>query len=86
MSINVLLIQRGIEPFKGQWAFPGGFVKIDESAKQVSLQPREVYGVEKEGFQIGILIRFNRRILLDDYERVWCGAPILYSLRNFDCL
>ena len=34
LSINVLLIQRGIEPFKGQWAFPGGFVKIDESADE----------------------------------------------------
>ena len=34
LSINVLLIQRGIEPFKGQWAFPGGFIKMDESADE----------------------------------------------------
>ncbi|MBR5897841.1 MAG: NUDIX hydrolase [Muribaculaceae bacterium] len=33
-DINVLLIERGIEPFKGLWAFPGGFMRIDESAEQ----------------------------------------------------
>ena len=25
-KLNVLLIERGIEPFKGRWAFPGGFL------------------------------------------------------------
>ncbi|AQT68003.1 Bifunctional NMN adenylyltransferase/Nudix hydrolase [Anaerohalosphaera lusitana] len=27
---QLLLIQRGTEPFKGNWAFPGGYVDIDE--------------------------------------------------------
>ncbi len=34
VSIKVLLVQRGIEPFKGSWAFPGGFMKIDETAEE----------------------------------------------------
>ena len=33
-KLNVLLIERGIEPFKGRWAFPGGFLKMDETALQ----------------------------------------------------
>lgn len=30
-SLVVLLIERGIEPFKGSWALPGGFVRVDET-------------------------------------------------------
>jgi 8-oxo-dGTP diphosphatase len=29
-SLDVLLIRRAHEPFKDRWAFPGGFVNIDE--------------------------------------------------------
>lgn len=34
VAIKVLLIQRGIEPYKGKWAFPGGFMNIDETVEQ----------------------------------------------------
>ena len=34
LNIKVLLIQRGIEPFKGKWAFPGGFMQMDETIEE----------------------------------------------------
>ena len=30
-QIYVLLIQRGNDPYKGYWAFPGGFLNMDET-------------------------------------------------------
>ena len=37
-KLRVLLIERGIEPYKGKWALPGGFLKMDESAEDGALR------------------------------------------------
>ena len=37
-KLRVLLVERGIEPYKGRWAFPGGFLKMDESAETGALR------------------------------------------------
>lgn len=38
---KVLLIERGDEPFKGCWAFPGGFLNMDETAEQCAIRELE---------------------------------------------
>ena len=59
---KVLLIQRGNEPFKGCWAFPGGFMNMDETTEQCAVRELE----EETGLkvteikQIGAYSRVNR--------------------------
>lgn len=45
---QVLLIQRGGEPFKGRWAFPGGFMEMDETTEQCAIRELE----EETGLRI----------------------------------
>ena len=45
---KVLLIQRGDEPYKGCWAFPGGFMNMDETTEQCALRELE----EETGLKI----------------------------------
>lgn len=35
-SLKLLLIKRALEPFKGKWALPGGFVKMDETLDEAA--------------------------------------------------
>ena len=40
-KLKILLIERGNEPYKGCWAFPGGFLDMDENAPQGALRELE---------------------------------------------
>ena len=45
---RVLLVQRGIEPFKDCWAFPSGFMNMGETTEQCAIRELE----EETGLQI----------------------------------
>lgn len=38
---KVLLIQRGADPFKGAWAFPGGFMNMNETTEECAIRELE---------------------------------------------
>ena len=49
----VLLIQRGNEPYKGYWAFPGGFLNMDETvAHCAERELEEETGIVLTGMQL----------------------------------
>ncbi|MBO5748957.1 MAG: NUDIX hydrolase [Muribaculaceae bacterium] len=54
-SLAVLLIERGIEPFKGRWALPGGFMRMDETITECAR--REL--LEETGVDIEFVEQFN---------------------------
>ena len=37
-SLQVLLVKRGVPPFEGQYAIPGGFIRGDESPEEAALR------------------------------------------------
>ena len=46
-ELKVMLIQRDIPPFQGEWALPGGFVHLDESLEAAAIRElKEETGIE----------------------------------------
>jgi 8-oxo-dGTP diphosphatase len=38
LDLKIMLIKRDISPFQGEWAIPGGFVRMDETLEQAALR------------------------------------------------
>lgn len=76
---QILLIKRGVEPGKGKWALPSGFIESDESPEETAL--RELY--EETGISgrikrlIGVYSEPTEtygRVLLIAYEAEFVGG------------
>ena len=56
----MLLIQRGFDPFKGAWAFPGGFMNMDETTEQRAIRELE----EETGLRLSDIHQIGRTLRL----------------------
>jgi len=67
-KLKVLLVRRGGEPYKGEWALPGGFLRNDETAKEGALRElREETGLAASAIgELGVFSDPDR----DPRERV----------------
>ena len=73
---KVLLIQRGNEPFKGKWAFPGGFMNMDETTEQD--KPYEVKGQDDAAKAEWFLLK-DLPELAFDHDEIMTDAITLYG-------
>jgi ADP-ribose pyrophosphatase YjhB (NUDIX family) len=74
---RVLLLRRGIEPSRGKWTFPGGFVDLGESVEEAARRECHeelVIDVSLEGL-VGVYSRPDDRIVLVVYRGTPLGEP-----------
>ncbi len=76
--VQVLLIQRANEPFKEMWAFPGGFVDMDETVEEAVVRE-----LEEETSLSGIeLKQFHTFSAVDRDPRHRTVSVVFYGFAN----
>jgi ADP-ribose pyrophosphatase YjhB (NUDIX family) len=74
---KILLGRRDIEPRRGCWVFPGGFMDLGESAEDAAIrETREEVRLEVRNLQlIGVFTRVEPGVVVVVYEAEAVGEP-----------
>lgn len=75
---RLVLLRRGIEPGRGAWAQPGGFLEVDETVHQAAIREtlEETGLVVEPGEIIGLYTRLEAAVVTIAFEsRVVGGTP-----------
>ena len=82
-SLKVLLIERGLEPYKGMWAFPGGFMTMDETAEQCARRElREETGIIADQLTpLFVLARADNHCIYYSYLCRYSGPKYAIALQ-----
>jgi ADP-ribose pyrophosphatase YjhB (NUDIX family) len=76
---EVVLLRRGIEPGKGWWAQPGGFLEVDETVTEAAIretleetglivQPGEIVGLYSRLEAAVVVIAFEAQVIRGEYR------------------
>lgn len=79
-KLQVLLIERGGEPFKGSWAFPGGFLNMDETVEECAARELE----EETGMKDVFVEQFHAFSAVNRDPRGRTITVAFYALVNPD--
>jgi len=78
IDLNILLVKRGIEPFKGEWALPGGFLHMDETSEECAARELQ----EETGASDLILKQVSTFSTIDRDPRGRVISVAFYALAN----
>jgi ADP-ribose pyrophosphatase YjhB (NUDIX family) len=73
---RVVLLRRGIEPGKGWWAQPGGFLEVDETVTEAAIREtfEETGLLVKPGEMIGLYTRLEAAVVVIAFEASVIGG------------
>ena len=87
---EIVLLRRGIEPGRGQWAQPGGFLEVDETVNQAAIREtlEETGLLVEPGEMIGLYTRLEAAVVTLAFEARIVGGtaaptPEALEIRTF---